>query len=343
MTTPNALSLNPMPRRSPTLEGFSTLFRLPALGLAEITWRWMLGAAFVAANIFAFVQFLNTLPVSTADLLLLRTRHPLMVSRALTHILAGSGFRALAAALVLALSFSAAWVIVAAIGRAITLKALLTLHQSGEVSVRVSPLIGLNLLRVALTFAALIGLRGGLLLAAMVSPKTDPSPGSAMLIFLLVAMLLGFCWTVLNWFFSLAAICVALQSSTTFKAVPQAVDLFRDRTGPILAVSIWFGLAHAIAFVVAISVVAFPLAFINLLPGGVVLGGVILVTLLYFAVADYLYAGRLAAYVYIAENPDSFAQVVAAPPGSSPNTRLRNGIDQDELILSDLPLGNLPA
>jgi hypothetical protein len=90
-------------------------------------------------------------------------------------------------------------------------------------------------------------------------------------------------------------------------------------------------------------VVAFPLAFINLLPGGVVLGGVILVTLLYFAVADYLYAGRLAAYVYIAENPDSFAQVVAAPPGSSPNTRLRNGIDQDELILSDLPLGNLPA
>ncbi len=332
-----------MPLRSPTLEGFSTLFRLPSLGLAEITWRWMLGAAFLAASGFAFVQYLNTLPVSTADLLLLRTRHPVMVSRALSHVLAGSGFRALAAALVLLLSFALAWVVVAAIGRATTLKALLALHRSGEVSVCLPPLIGLNVLRVSLTLAAIIGLRGAFLLAGHVSPDRNPSPGSALLVFLLVVILLGFCWVVLNWFFSLAAVCAAQQRSSALAAVSQAVDFFRDRTGPIVAASVWFGLAHAIAFVAASSVVAFPLAFIGLLPGAVVLGGVILVTLAYFAVADYLYAGRLAAYVYIAENPGNSLEAVATPPGSSPNTRLRTGIDQDELILSDLPLGNLPA
>ena len=61
----------------------------------------------------------------------------------------------------------------------------------------------------------------------------------------------------------------------------------------------WFGIAHAVAFVIATSVVAFPLGFAEVLPGGMVLGGVILVAPLYFAVADSLYVGRLAAYVFL--------------------------------------------
>src|ERR1700681_1061400 len=32
-----------MKRRSPTLEGFQVMFRLPVLGLAEIAWRWSFG------------------------------------------------------------------------------------------------------------------------------------------------------------------------------------------------------------------------------------------------------------------------------------------------------------
>ena len=43
---------------------------------------------------------------------------------------------------------------------------------------------------------------------------------------------------------------------------------------------------------------------IRLVPAGVVLGGVLLVTLLYFAVTDFLYMGRLAAYVAIVEMPE---------------------------------------
>jgi len=58
-----------MPRPSPTLEGFRVLFRLPSLGLAEIAWRWALGAAFLASFAFATLQYLNSLPVSAADML----------------------------------------------------------------------------------------------------------------------------------------------------------------------------------------------------------------------------------------------------------------------------------
>jgi len=98
-------------------------------------------------------------------------------------------------------------------------------------------------------------------------------------------------------------------------------------------------LAHGTAFVIATSVVAFPLAFLAVLPGSVVLGGMLLVTLLYFAVADFLYVGRLAAYVYIAE-----AQEIEVPAGDTfnppeaPILDVPQRVDPDEVILSDVPL-----
>ncbi|HMJ21007.1 MAG TPA: hypothetical protein VK513_03835, partial [Terriglobales bacterium] len=72
-----------------------------------------------------------------------------------------------------------------------------------------------------------------------------------------------------------------------------------------------------------------PLAFAEVLPAGVVLGGVILVALIYFASADFLYVGRLAAYVFLIEGPEPESiQAHSMPPAFSP-------LDDD--ILSDIP------
>ena len=109
-----------------------------------------------------------------------------------------------------------------------------------------------------------------------------------------------------------------------------------------LCSTVWFGLAHLTAFVVASSVVAFPVGFAAVLPGSVVLGGVLLVTLLYFAIADFLYMGRLAAYVAMVEMPDVPVSVqIAPPPLPQPGSHLDPGIqsspvDASELILSDV-------
>jgi hypothetical protein len=54
-------------------------------------------------------------------------------------------------------------------------------------------------------------------------------------------------------------------------------------------------------FVVASSAAALPLGLAAVLPGGMVFGGLLLVTLLYFAAVDFLYVGRLAAYVFMIE------------------------------------------
>ena len=55
-----------------------------------------------------------------------------------------------------------------------------------------------------------------------------------------------------------------------------------------------------------------------------VLGGVLLVTLIYFAAVDFLYVGRLATYVFLLEPPEP-------EPAPSPQPQ------SDDDILSDIP------
>jgi hypothetical protein len=325
-----------VPRRSPTLEGFRVLFRMPLVGLAEITWRWAIGTALVASIIFATLQYLKSLPVANGDMLLLRTRHPLLVSRALAHIFAGTAVRFLMVLVILALAVALAWIVIAAIGRAMTVKILVAyFFPERIVKLRIGPIIELNSLRATALLAAIVATAGAMLLAGMTSTKADPSPGSAMLIFATLSLFIWICWAMLNWLMSLATIFVVVENQPTSGAIVAAVDLIRQRTGPVLAASVWFGLAHGVAYTIASSAIGFPLAFTGLLPGGIVLGGVILAGLLYFAVVDYLYIGRLAAYIIIAEGQE--APAVLHP------TEGPAGIDPTELILSDLSLGEAPA
>jgi hypothetical protein len=91
-------------------------------------------------------------------------------------------------------------------------------------------------------------------------------------------------------------------------------------------------------------VVGFPLGFAAVLPAAAVLGGILLVTLLYFIIADFLYIGRLAAHVALVELTESPAVLsdlgptpenTGRPTAASPcETR----VDPSELILSDVPL-----
>jgi hypothetical protein len=101
-------------------------------------------------------------------------------------------------------------------------------------------------------------------------------------------------------------------------------------------------LAHFVVFFAASSIVAVPLSFAAIFPPAVAVGGVLVVALLYFAVADFLYVGRLAAYLAIIEFPPELVTAQdsqpASPAGPRPNDSVDQGLDQSELILSDVPL-----
>jgi len=335
--------------RSPTLEGFRALLRRPSFGLAEMAWRWSFGAAAGLLLGFAGFEYLDTLPVGRSDMLLLRTAQPTLVARAFNHIFRGSSFRLIAAGVVLALGI--AWVIVASLARAATIKGLMAYFHDLEPNAvtrgqgetrNIGALFGLNFLRLGVAIAAGLGFLGAMVLGAAVSRPDDPAPGSALLIMLTVVMLVCWVWCTLNWVLSLAAIFVVTRGKDTFGAIGGAVDLCQARAGSVFAAGTWFGLAHLTAFAVASSIVAFPLGFAGVLPAGVVLGGVLLVSALYFAVADFLYAGRLAAYVAILELPYDPAAAKIVPP-ALPRPQAPAGVDRDELILSDVPLVWKPA
>jgi hypothetical protein len=350
---------------SPTVEGFRAAFRRPSLTLAEIVWRWTAGATAAALLLFGLFEYLDTLPVTNGELLFLRTRQPYLVSEAIAHILRGSLNRAVMAGIVAVLLLGTLWIVAASIGRIATVRALLDYFRrnvadsdsaggvriDGErdvarnVSTILPALLRLNFLRAAVALAAAFGFMGAAILAGFASPDADPQPALAFFLFLPLAGLICLAWGALNWLLSLAGMFAVRDGTDAVGAISAAVSLCRERTGPVAAVSFWTGLAHTVAFVGATTVASVPLGFAAVVPWRVVVLAVLLVTLAYFVLADWLYMARLAGYVCIAELPE--AALAPLPPAPRPvpppiaappiqTTPVETTIDRDERILSDL-------
>lgn len=312
---------------SPALGGLRAVWHRPAFGLAEMAWRWAFGLAACGLLGATVIEYLNSLAVSPLDLLLLRSRHPLLIGRALNHILSGSGTRLLNATLVLLPALALAWIVLASLGRAATLKALLEYFGGRAAATwRLRSLMGLNFLRTALALAAFLGLLGAAILAGFASPEDQPRPGLVFLVLAFLGLLVWTAWSLLNWFLSTASIFVVRDAQDTFGALGATVLLCRDYFGPLFVAGSWFALARLVTFAAATTAACFPLALARTLPRGITMSALLVITLLYFAIVDFLYVARLAAYLRIVD--DSRQPVSVAPTQPL--------YDPDDLILSDL-------
>jgi hypothetical protein len=339
---------------SPTLEGFRAAFRRPSLTLAEIAWRWTVGGVAGTLVLFGVIEYLDTLTVNPVDAALLRTKQPLVVGRAITHILRGSLNRAVLAALFAALALLLLWITAASLGRSITIRALLD-QLRGRLSHRASSdiptsstslhsLIALNFLRAAAALAAIFAFLGAAILASFASPEPNPQLGLSFIILVLLAAVICVAWAILNWMLSLACVFAVRDGEDALGALSAAVSFLRERTAPVFAVSTWTGLAHLTALFVASTMASVPAAFVHIAPTRLIVAAVVLVTLTYFAVVDWLYIARLVGYICIVEMPDAVASAepLPVPPpvgqGLVPSTPIQTTIDRDELILADVPL-----
>jgi hypothetical protein len=350
-----------MSRISPTLEGFRAAWRRPSLFLAEIAWRWTVGATTCALLLFGFFEYLRTLPVTNGDLLFLRTRQPVLIGQAISHILRGSLDRAALAGLLAALALCFAWIVAASVGRDLTLRALLeyfasrgdvvgdvykkAAHSQDRAGTATQPLralFGLNFFRAAVMLAAALAFQGAAILARFASSPEHPRPGLVFLLFLPLAGLICMAAWSLNWLLSLAAIFAVRDRDDTLGSLSSAVGLCRERFGAIVAVSSWSSAAHLVLFGGMMTVVSFPLGLAPLIKARLLIAGVTLVVLIYLAIADWLYVARLAGYVSIAEMPEALATsapMPTLPPSGerfAPNTPVQT-IDRGETILSDVP------
>jgi hypothetical protein len=335
---------------SPTVEGFRAAFRCPSLTLAEITWRWIVGATALALFLFGLFEYINTLPVTNGELLMLRTRQPYLVWQAIAHMLRGSLNRVVMSWIVAGSMLGLLWIIAASVGRIATVRGLLEYFATriseggssyaGEkdvasnISTNGIALVRINFLRAVLFLAALFGFVGAAILASFVSPDSDPQPGLAFVVFLPFAALICLITWALNWLLSLAGMFAVRDGDDAVGSISSAVTLCGERIGTVFAVSAWTGLAHIIAFVVASTVASTLIGVATLLPWRLVVLCVTFVTLLYFAFADWLYTARLAGYICITEMPEAVAAPLYQTPAAPP---LQTTIDREEPILSDVP------
>jgi len=102
---------------SATAEGFRLIFRRPAIPMAEIAWRWSFAAAFWFLAIMFVVEYSDSLSVNTVDRLLLGTRQPALILRALHRIFHGSALRFTTSGILVAISITIAWIILSSLGR----------------------------------------------------------------------------------------------------------------------------------------------------------------------------------------------------------------------------------
>jgi|SRR5579872_6126746 len=349
-----------MSRVSPTSEGFRAAFRRPSFALAEITWRWVVGATATVLILFGFFEYLDSLPVSYGEMLLLKTNQPFLVWQALMHILHGSVARAVLSLTLAALLLTLVWIVAASLGRVTTLRAMLD-YVREQIALRtaaagvgsapdtrvvsdvpargaIGALARLSFLRVALALATILGFMGALIVAGFASSDANPSPGVVFLLFVPLAMLVGLAWFALNWLLSLTAVFVVRDGKDAVGAISAAVALCRERTGAVFAVSAWTGFAHLVAFAGATTLISGSLSLAGFLPWRLVGLAILVLTLGYFAVADWIYTARVAGYLAIVETPEEWmkppSQVMPFPRATP---ALQTTIDRDEPILSDVP------
>lgn len=330
-----------MARPSPTRDGFRAMFQKPWVGFAEVLWRWSFGTAFLLLLILCFAGYLRSLPVSKGQMLLIGSGQALLVLKTLQQILAGSSLRLIRALLILAIGSATGWVILASVGRAVTLRGLLIDRELPTGKITFRSMLGLSVLR-ALAFVGACILSLGAFAVLANSQQDDSSAGVAILLCLAFVAFVWIVWSAWNWFFSVAAIFVAKDGCGTFPAIGKVAGLCADRTGTLFLVGFWFALVR-IAAIYAAGMLCILFVGVAPLESAAILAAIIASSLAYFVIADFLYIGRLAAYLSVADLPLESPVLLAAglaDSGTLDSGGLSQptGVDRDELILSDLSL-----
>jgi len=312
-----------------------------AIPFAEIAWRWSFAAAAWFLGTVYLLEYAGSLRVTNVERLMLGTNHPVLMLRAIRQIFEGSGFRFTTAGVLLAIALTVAWIVLSSLGRAATVRAIME-----EFGIEVGPgqpgrgpvmsVMVLNFLRAAVSLAALVAGIGSVFFASSVWASTHASVADVTRLCVALMCFVALAWSVLNWVLSTAAIFAVTENLRAFDAVGATLQVFQERAAALVIPGIWFGLARFGAFIAAFSAAFTVLGTAGDLSSGAVLGLELALILSYCAVADFLYTGRLTAYVAIIQGigsatPTPSANLVGSAIESS-------SVDRDELILGDQPL-----
>ncbi len=280
--------------------------------VGEIAWRWSFGAAAWALVILVVRGILSRVDLSRIERLIARDSDLFAVADACARVIVQVLPAIARACAVVVPGIAVLWIAAASVGRAATLRMLLAQPHA-----RWSALVGLHVVRAVVTLAAVAAFFGTMLPAGMAMPALDPTV--AALAWITLGLLVIFFWSLVNWFLGLAPIWIARDQRTALRSIADSVNLFQRNSAAYLAIATWFGVFRGIALVAALIAA---LVAAQAPPATAVALGVV-IALIYFAIADFLYAARLAAFVELNESyqRSAFSSQPVSPtplPASAP-------------------------
>jgi len=297
---------------TPVRNGWRAITRTPALILCEIAWRWTFGVALWAVLAYIAFSSLGQVRMSDTEIRVVRAFDPYATAYVLVRVM-----NAIVPVVLRVFSYTLPplillWIAAATMGRAATLKALL-----GDKCrpVRWSALVGVNLLRVIVLFAAVLAFVGSSILVGRLFRGQQELLGAAILLGLGVDLLILSVWSLLNWFLSLGPIFTMRDGAGTFQSFAASLDLFRERSGPYMGAAVGLGIVRLVLITGVSFLSLIPLGMVGRSPLGGVIAIGITVALIYYALTDVVQIWRIAAYTSLATyEPEIPVPVVPVQP-----------------------------
>jgi hypothetical protein len=281
---------------NPITQGLRAVTRDPAIFLVEILWRWSF--AILACLLVAGVgmMLLAPLHVGHAWDIAWGSRDPQRMGQLIFAVLLLLGVKVIvAAAFAVPLIIALLWSILSALGRFVTVKRL----RVGLTSLRFRSIFALQLLRafvgwfsVVLLFAATFG-------EALIATR-GPQP-DLLLYYLMVmpsVVVIGAFWLTLNWYLSLAAI-FGREGQGFRGALRQARHAIRRQRSDFAGTGFVFLLFRLVLLLIATAICGLTSGMVGSSPQSYFVL-LMVVSLAYFAIADFLYMSRMAAYLALA-------------------------------------------
>ena len=270
--------------------------RDPAIFLVEILWRWSFAllACLLVAGVG--VMLLGPLHVEKAWDTAWGSRDPQRIGQVLVAIVLLLGAKLIIAAVAVPLAIALLWSILAALGRFVTVKRL----RAGLTSLRFRTVLALQLLRGLISWFSLVLLFATTLGEALIATR-GPQP-DLVLYYLMVmpsVILIGAFWLTMNWYLSLAAI-FGREGQSFSGAVRQARQTVRQQRSDFAGTGFVFLIFRTVILLIAAAICGLTSGMAGTAPQSysVLL---MVVSLAYFAVADFLYMARMAAYLALAD------------------------------------------
>lgn len=280
---------------NPITQGLRAVTRDPAVFLVEILWRWSFALLACLLVVGVGLMLLGPLHVGHAWDTAWRSRDPQRIGQLLLAIVLLLGFKLIVVAISLPLALALLWSILSALGRFVTVKRL----RTGLTSLRLRSVFALQLLRGFIgwfSFVLLVAATFGEALIASRGPKPD------LLLYYLMVMpsvvLISAFWLTVNWYLSLAAI-FGREGQSSRGAFRQARQTIRQQRSDFAGTGFVFLLFRVVVLLIATAICGLTSGMAGTAPQSYFVL-LMVVSLGYFAVADFLYMARMAAYLALA-------------------------------------------